>query len=104
VFRQGRSAVLASSALAFACSKNDAISQAEEALNGGPGPSIVETRAIAEQGFVYRLPLVIAYAIMYEYSIATDSGQFKGPLNQIFNEASVFTYKDTLIPLPNSQC
>jgi hypothetical protein len=31
-----------------------------------------------------------------------NSGQFKAPFNQIFNEARVFTYKDTAIVTPNS--
>src|SRR5258707_1996657 len=61
-----------------------------------------ETRAIAEEGFIYALPIVMTYAVMYEYAVARDSGQFKAPFNQIKNEARVFTYKDTAIITPNS--
>jgi hypothetical protein len=61
-----------------------------------------ETRAIAEEGFIYGLPIVMNYAVMYEYSVDRDSGQFKAPFNQINNEARVFTYKDTAIITPNS--
>jgi hypothetical protein len=62
----------------------------------------LEAKAIAEEGFIYGLPLVMSYAIMYEASIDRTSGQFKAPINQIKNEAGVFTYKDTAAPLPNS--
>ena len=42
------------------------------------------------------------YAVMYEYAVDKNSGQFKAPFNQIFNEARVFTYQDTAVPTPNS--
>src|SRR5271166_1862818 len=61
-----------------------------------------ETRAIAEEGYIYGLPIVMNYAVMYEYAVDRDSGQFKAPFNQINNEARVFTYKDTAIITPNS--
>ena len=38
------------------------------------------------------------YAVMYEYAVDRNSGQFKAPFNQIKNEPNVFTYKDTAIP------
>ncbi len=65
-------------------------------------PSVEETKAIAEEGFVYGLPIVMNYAVMYEYVVDRNSGQFKAPFNQIYNEARVFTYKDTAVPTPNS--
>jgi len=61
-----------------------------------------ETKAIAEEGFIYGLPIVMNYAVMYEYSVDKNSGQYKAPFNQILNEARVFTYKDTAIITPNS--
>jgi hypothetical protein len=61
-----------------------------------------ETKAIAEEGFIYGLPIVMNYAVMYEYAVDRDSGQFKAPSNQIKNEARVYTYKDTAIITPNS--
>src|SRR5205814_1968793 len=61
-----------------------------------------ETKAIAEEGFIYGLPIVMNYAVMYEYSVDRNSGQFKAPFNQINNEARVFTYKDTSVITPNS--
>src|SRR5436189_1786654 len=61
-----------------------------------------ETKAIAEEGFIYGLPIVMNYAVMYEYAVDRSSGQFKAPFNQILNEARVFTPKDTAIVTPNS--
>jgi len=56
-----------------------------------------ETKAIAEEGFIYGLPIVMNYAVMYDYCVDKNSGQYKAPFNQILNEARVFTYKDTAI-------
>src|SRR6058998_2749153 len=56
-----------------------------------------ETKTIAEEGFIYGLPIVMNYAVMYEYSVDKNSGQYKAPFNQINNEARVFTYKDTSV-------
>ena len=61
-----------------------------------------ETQAIAEEAFIYGLPIVMNYAVMYEYSVDKNSGQYKAPFNQINNEARVFTYKDTSVITPNS--
>lgn len=64
--------------------------------------SLEETKAIAEEGFIYGLPIVMNYAVMYEYAIDKNSGQYKAPFNHIKNEARVFTYEDTAIITPNS--
>src|SRR5260370_42695437 len=77
-----------------ACEKKNA--------SGVAAPSIEETKAIAEEGFIYGLPIVMNYAVMYEYAVDRNSGQFKAPFNQINNEARVFTYKDTAVITPNS--
>src|SRR5258708_5307643 len=65
-------------------------------------PSLFEAKAIAEEGFIYGLPIVMNYAVMYEYSVDKNSGQYKAPFNQIKNEARVYTYKDTAVITPNS--
>src|ERR1700710_1826985 len=70
--------------------------------NGVAAPGIEETKAIAEEGFIYGLPIVMNYAVMYEYAVDKTGSQFKAPFNQINNEARVFTYKDTAIVTPNS--
>ena len=65
-------------------------------------PGFFGARDIAESGFVYGLPLVMNYAVMYDFVINRNSGQWKAPFNTILNEARVFTYKDTAVPTPNS--
>ncbi len=91
--------------LTIGCNKKgDPISAAGEAdkKSGVAAPGIEETKAIAEEAFIYGLPIVMNYAVMYEYAVDQNSGQFKAPFNQIKNEARVFTYKDTAIVTPNS--
>ena len=61
-----------------------------------------EARRIAEEAFIYGFPMVMNYGTLYSYAIDKTSGQFKAPFNQIFNEARVFTPKDTAIVTPNS--
>jgi hypothetical protein len=65
-------------------------------------PGSIGAKDIAEVGFIYGLPIVMNYAVMYEYAVDRNSGQFKAPFNQLKNEPNVFTYKDTAIPTPNS--
>jgi len=94
-------------ALAIGCGENDTISQAEKMEEAKPGvqdtaPGIEETKAIAEEGFIYGLPIVMNYAVMYAYAVDRASPEFKAPFNQIKNEPRVFTYKDTAIVTPNS--
>jgi len=95
---------IALSLLAGCGKKDDPITQAEkkDATKGVAAPSIAETKAIAEEGFIYGLPIVMNYAVMYEYAVDRNSGQFKAPFNEIKNEARVYTYKDTAIVTPNS--
>ena len=84
--------------------KEDPIAQAEkkDVAKGVAAPSIAEVKAIAEEGFIYGLPIVMNYAVMYEYAVDRNSGQFKAPFNEINNEARVYTYKDTAVITPNS--
>jgi hypothetical protein len=101
---------IAAALLAGCSKKEDPIVQAQkqeapasaQAAAGVPAPGIAEVKAIAEEGFIYGLPIVMNYAVMYEYVIDKNSGQFKAPFNQIHNEARVFTYQDTAIITPNS--
>jgi hypothetical protein len=65
-------------------------------------PGFFKAKDIAEAGFIYGLPIVMNYAVMYDYAVDRSSGQFKAPFNHIANAATVFTYKDTSIPTPNS--
>ncbi|SEM49580.1 Uncharacterized conserved protein [Pseudomonas sp. ok272] len=61
-----------------------------------------ETKAIAEEGYVYGLPIVMNYATMYDYAVDKSSSQYKAPFNHIYNMHKVFSYKDTAIVSPNS--
>ena len=83
---------------------NDAVSQAEkkDAINGVAVPSLAETKAIAEEGFVFGLPIVMYYTSAYELFVDSTSSQFKAPVGTLFNEARVFTPKDTAVITPNS--
>src|ERR1035438_967760 len=87
------SAITATLLLSGCDTKNDAVAQAEKTEKNRPG--IAETKDIAEEGFIYGLPIVMNYAVMYEYCVDKNSGQYKAPFNTTFSEARVFTYKDT---------
>jgi hypothetical protein len=65
-------------------------------------PGIVGAFETAEAAFVFGLPIVMNYAVMYEYAIDRNGSQFKAPFNTIWNDAQVFTWRDTAIPTPNS--
>jgi len=96
--------IVAAALLAGCGKKDDPVAQAakQEAPKGVPAPGLAEVKAIAEDGFIYGLPIVMNYAVMNEYAVDKNSGQFKAPFNQIHNEARVFTYEDTAIITPNS--
>ncbi len=83
---------------------NDPIKAAEQTdqKTGVAAPGIEETRAIAEEGFIYGLPIVMNYAVMYEFAVDKSSSQFKAPFNQLNNQTHVATYEDTAIVTPNS--
>jgi hypothetical protein len=86
------------------CRNNDAVSQAEKAdkINGVAVPGIEETKQIAQDGFIYGLPIVMYYTSAYELFVDPTSGQYKAPIGKLTNEARVFTYKDTAVITPNS--
>ncbi|MDP9629128.1 UNVERIFIED_ORG: hypothetical protein J2W85_001189 [Ensifer adhaerens] len=65
-------------------------------------PGIIEAKDIAEEGFIYGLPLVMIYAVMQEFAVDKNSGQFKAPFNEIGNEHHVATPEDTAVITPNS--
>jgi len=52
--------------------------------------------------YIYAFPMLMNYAVMYEYAVDKNSGQYKAPFNQLYNDAHVFTPADTSIPTPNS--
>ena len=54
---------------------------------------------------MYGLPMLIGYKVTYDYFIDPNSGQFKAPINQLHNEARVYTFlmieAHTSIPPPS---
>lgn len=93
------------SGLLSGCEKKaDPVAVAEKADKkaGVAAPGIAETKAIAEEAFIYGLPLVMNYAVMNEFVIDKNSPEYKAPFNTINNQARVFTPKDTAVVTPNS--
>jgi hypothetical protein len=90
--------------LVTGCKQNDSVTQAERAdkINGVAVPGIEETKQIAQDGFVYGLPLVMYYTSTYELFVDKASSQYKAPIGTLTNESRVFTYKDTAVITPNS--
>ena len=72
------------------------------ALAASGRPGFFSAKDIAEAGYIYGLPIVMNYGVMYEFVIDKTSSQYKAPFNTIANEARVFTYKDTAVVTPNS--
>lgn len=96
--------VISVSLLTGCSAKDDPINAASQADKkaGVAAPSITETKTIAQEAFIYGLPLVMNYAVMNEFVLNKNSAQYKGPFNQIVNDARVFTYQDTAVVTPNS--
>jgi hypothetical protein len=63
---------------------------------------IAAVKAIAEEAYLYGFPMLVGYDVLYQFFIDRESKQFKAPINQLHNEARVFTPKDTGISTPNS--
>ena len=61
-----------------------------------------ETQQIAEEAFIYGFPMVMNYAVFYEYFVDKSSPEYKAPINQLYNTARVYTPKDTAVVTPNS--
>ncbi len=64
------------------------LAQAERADN----TELADIKDIAEEGFIFGLPIVMNYAVMNEFTIDKSSGQHKATFNRIFNDTQVFTY------------
>ncbi len=92
-------------ALLTGCDKKaDPIMAAEQADKkaGIAAPGIDETKAIAEEAFIYGLPIVMNYAVMNEFTVDKNSDQYKAPFNTMYNDAATLTYKDTAVVTPNA--
>jgi hypothetical protein len=93
--------LLRSAALA-AITASTAKSVPVQAQTSTDRPGFFKAKDIAEQGFIYGLPIVMNYGVMYEYAVDRNSGQFKAPFNQIKNEPNVFTYKTPPLSRPTA--
>jgi len=71
---------------------------------GEKGDSITpeEARALAKEAYIYASPMVDGYSIIYTYFMAPGNPDYKGPMNQLVNEARVYTPADTTVQTPNS--
>src|SRR5881392_4012422 len=61
-----------------------------------------EARAIAKEAYIYGFPIVDNYRIQHAYWVDRATPENKGPWNEIWNSARVFTPADTAIQTPNS--
>jgi len=63
---------------------------------------LADIKDIAEKGYIYGLPIVMNYAVMSEFTLDKDTGQYQESYNKIYSDSQVFTYEDTTIVTPNS--
>jgi hypothetical protein len=63
---------------------------------------VVNTKEIAQQAYVYALPMIAGYKAIY--GVAVDSGGpgYRGSWNQVHSDHRVFTPADKIIVTPNS--
>ena len=66
------------------------------------GVSPAEARAIANEAYIYGFPIVDNYRIQHAYWVDKTTPEYKGPWNQIWNSARLYTPADTAIQTPNS--
>jgi hypothetical protein len=72
------------------------------AAHAQAGVSPEEARAIAKEAYIYGFPIVDNYRIQHAYWVDKATPEYKGPWNQIWNSARVYTPADTAIQTPNS--
>ncbi len=72
------------------------------AQSTGPDDEAARIQAIAEEVYIYGLPIVMNYAVLYSYAVDTRSTQYKAPFGQFKHYDRVFTPDDTAVVTPNS--
>jgi hypothetical protein len=72
------------------------------AAHAQAGVSPAEALAIAKEAYIYGFPIVDNYRIQHTYWMDKTSPEYKGPFNQIWNSARLYTPADTAIQTPNS--
>jgi hypothetical protein len=65
-------------------------------------PDIETTKATAEEAYAYGFPLVMNYKVFHDSFLDPKAKGYKGPLNQINNEAQVYTPANRVVQTPNS--
>jgi hypothetical protein len=65
-------------------------------------PPSGDAKQIAEEAFVYGFPMVMNYAVFYDYFVDKAGPEYKAPPNRLYNTARVYTPKDTAVVTPNS--
>lgn len=78
------------------------IAYAPGSLVAQPALTTEDAKSIAEEASIYSLPMLMNYSVMYQFAIDETSSQYKAPFNQIKNEASLASPKDTAVVTPNS--
>jgi hypothetical protein len=64
--------------------------------------SPAEARAVAKEAYIYGFPIVDNYRVQHAYWMDKANPEYKGPFNQIWNSARLYTPADTAIQTPNS--
>lgn len=64
--------------------------------------SLLETKAIAEEGLIYGLPIVINTAVTAGAIGDPKASTYRGPFNHLINVQKVLTWEDRTIVTPNS--
>jgi hypothetical protein len=72
------------------------------AAHAQTGVSPAEARAIAKEAYIYGFPIVDNYRVQHAYWMDKTNPEYKGPFNQIWNSARLFSPADTAIQTPNS--
>src|SRR6267154_4265309 len=72
------------------------------AAHAQAGLSPTEARALAEEAYIYGFPIVDNYRVQHAYWMDKTNPEYKGPFNQIWNSAGLYTPADTAIQTPNS--
>jgi hypothetical protein len=72
------------------------------AAHAQAGVSPAEARAIAKEAYIYGFPIVDNYRIQHAYWMDKTNPEYKGPFNQVWNSARLFSPADKAIQTPNS--
>jgi hypothetical protein len=72
------------------------------AAHAQAGVSPAEARAITKEAYIYGFPIVDNYRIQHAYWVDKTNPEYKGPWNQIWNSARLFSPADKAIQTPNS--